>query len=122
MLAFRAVSRHKDTVAKETIELTRAVIPIPHAAGAARFIGDAVSVEGVAVDHERSAGVERADLFVHLLELPAWPDDVLGKTVKAYGELGRKGEGDDAFFFLSEFRYEVAGDEAASDTDLPDAD
>ncbi len=99
---------------KKTIELERAVIPMTDVGRAARFLGEPVSVEGEAVDRERSAAIVREDLTIHLLDLPEWPADVLGKTVSATGDLTQTGEDEGSLFVIHDFRYEVAADEDES--------
>lgn len=118
MLASGTVSVHNESVAKETIELQRPTIPITDAGRAARCLGGSVSVEGEAVDRERSAAVAREDLVVYLLYLEKWPDDVLGKTVTVSGELSQTAEDEGSLYVLHDVRYEVAG----AENEPPDGD
>lgn len=102
---------------KRTQELERAIIPLTNVARAEEFIGSLASVEGEAVDRDRSAAVTREDLVVYLVDIEKWPDDVRGKTVTVRGDLGRTEEDDGAVFVFHDVRYEVEGEGDASGDD-----
>ena len=97
--------------------MSRPKIPIIDAARAERFVGDSVSVEGKAINTDGGAAIELADVIIHCAELPSWPEDVEGGTVKATGELADTGDAGAPFYVLREPRYVAEADEIKDDFD-----
>jgi hypothetical protein len=49
--------------------------------------GEVVMIQGTAVNTKLSAAVKSASMLVYCIEIPEWPEDVVGRVVSASGRL-----------------------------------
>ena len=90
-------------MSNETIESEAVYFPITSADMAADAAGGYASVTGTAV-HEPGAAVRVDDAFaVGTPEVEAWPEDVLGKTVRVKGRL----QSADGGYVMEKLLYEL---------------